>query len=74
MCAQSLSHAKFLQHHGLEACQAPLSMEFSRQEYWIGLPFSSPKEIFPTQGLNSGLQHCRQTLYCLNHQGSSLII
>ena len=21
------------------ACQAPLSMEFSRQEYWIGLPF-----------------------------------
>ena len=24
------------------ACQAPLSMEFSRQEYWSGLPFSSP--------------------------------
>ena len=24
------------------ACQAPLSMEFSRQEYWIGLPFPSP--------------------------------
>ena len=22
--------------------QAPLSMEFSRQEYWSGLPFSSP--------------------------------
>ena len=22
------------------ACQAPLSMEFSRQEYWSGLPFS----------------------------------
>jgi len=21
------------------ACQAPLPMEFSRQEYWIGLPF-----------------------------------
>ena len=21
------------------ACQAPLSMEFSRQEYWNGLPF-----------------------------------
>ena len=21
------------------ACQAPLSMEFSRQEYWSGLPF-----------------------------------
>ena len=24
------------------ACQAPLSMEFSRQKYWSGLPFPSP--------------------------------
>ena len=24
------------------ACQAPLSMEFSRQEYWGGLPFPPP--------------------------------
>ena len=26
--------------------------------------------IFPTQGLNPGLLHCRQILYCLRHQGS----
>ena len=26
------------------ACQAPLSMEFSRQEYWSGLPFPYAKE------------------------------
>ena len=26
--------------------------------------------IFPTQGLNPGLLHCRQTLYHLSHQGS----
>ena len=26
--------------------------------------------IFPTQGLNSGLPHCRQILYQLRHQGS----
>ena len=26
--------------------------------------------IFLTQGLNPGLPHCRQTLYCLSHQGS----
>ena len=26
--------------------------------------------IFPTQGLNPGLPHCRQILYWLNHQGS----
>ena len=34
------------------ACQAALSMGFSRQEYWSGLPFF-PAGIFPTQGLNS---------------------
>ena len=28
------------------ACQAPLSMEFSRQEYWSGLPFPSLKRMF----------------------------
>ena len=26
--------------------------------------------IFPTQELNPDLLHCRQTLYCLSHQGS----
>ena len=26
--------------------------------------------IFPIQGSNSGLLHCRQILYCLRHQGS----
>ena len=26
--------------------------------------------IFPTQGSNPGLPHCRQVLHCLNHQGS----
>ena len=25
--------------------QAPLSMEFSRQEYWSGLPFPSPGDL-----------------------------
>ena len=105
------------------AYQAPLSMGFSSQEYWSGLPFPSPRdlpdpgiepgspalqtdalpsepsgspnislsplflaggarilewvghsllqEIFPTQGLNPGLLHYKQTLYCLSHQGSS---
>ena len=34
------------------ACQAPLSMEFSRQEYWSGLPFS-PQEDLPNLGIKS---------------------
>ena len=32
------------------ACQAPLSMGFSRQVYWSGLPFSSPRDI-PDPGI-----------------------
>ena len=28
------------------------------------------QRVFPTQGSNLGLPHCRQTLYCLSHQGS----
>ena len=40
-----LSHLvmfNFLQPHELQPCQAPQSMEFSRQEYWSGLPFPPP--------------------------------
>ena len=29
--------------------------------------------IFPTQGSNPGLMHCRQILYCLSHQGNPLV-
>ena len=53
------------------ACQAPLSMGFSRQEYWSGLPFPF-QGIFPTQDLNPGLPHCRQMLYRLNYGGSTV--
>ena len=49
--------------------QAPRSMGCSRQEYWMGCHFLL-QGIFPTQGLNPGLPHCRQTLYHLSHQGS----
>ena len=32
------------------ACQAPLSMEFSRQEYWSGVPFPSLGDL-PSPGI-----------------------
>ena len=47
------------------ACQAPLSMGLSRQEYWNGLPCTAPGDL-PTQGWNPGLPHllhCRWILY-----------
>ena len=45
------------------AHQAPLSMEFSRQEYWSGLPFPTPG-IFLSQGLNLRLLHWQALLLC----------
>ena len=36
------------------ACQAPLSMEFSRQEYWSGLTFPSPGDL-PHPGIAGSL-------------------
>ena len=49
------------------AHQGPLSMGFSRQEYWSGLPCTPPRDL-PDPRSNSGLLHCRQILYCLSHQ------
>ena len=49
---------------GCSPRQAPLSMEFSRPEDWSGY-CSLLQGIFPTQGLNPGLQHCRWILYQL---------
>ena len=43
------------------ACQALLSVGFSRQEYGVGC-HCLLQGIFPTQGLNPGLPHCRKTL------------
>ena len=40
--AQWLSHVPVLATPWTVACQAPLSMEFSRQEYWSRLPFPTP--------------------------------
>ena len=39
--------------HGPVAHQAPPSMEFSRQEYWSGLPFPSPGDL-PDLGIKPG--------------------
>ena len=39
---------------------------------WVAIPVS--RGIFPVQGLNLDLLHCRQILYHLSHQGSSLTI
>ena len=40
--ARTLSHVRFFATPWTVARQAHLSIEFSRQEYWSGLPFPSP--------------------------------
>ena len=54
-----LSHVQLFSTSWTVARQAPLSMEFSRQEYWSGLPFPSPgnlpnPEIEPTSPALAG--------------------
>ena len=66
---QSLSCVPLFETSWSAACQAPLSIEFSRQEYWCGLPFPS-QGIFLTQGLNPHLLHYQEDSLPLSHVGS----
>ena len=50
------------------AFQAPLSMGFSRQEYWSGLPFPSPGDL-PDPGIEPGPLYCEQIH---GHEGSPI--
>ena len=45
-----LSHVRLFATPWTVAYQAPQSMEFSRQEYWSGLPFPSPGDL-PSPGI-----------------------
>ena len=50
ICAQLLSHARLFVTPQTGGHQVPLSMEFSTQEYWSGLPFSTPGDL-PDPGI-----------------------
>ena len=40
-----LSHVQLFRRHWTVACLAPLSVEFSREEYSSGLPFPAPGDL-----------------------------
>ena len=48
-----VNHSDSWQPPWTVARQAPLSTEFSRQEYWSGLPFPSPGDL-PNPGIKPG--------------------
>ena len=50
MCACVLSHVQLFVTPGTVAHQAPLSMGFSSQEYWSGLPLPTPGDL-PDPGI-----------------------
>ena len=69
---KSLSHVRLFATPWTIAYQDPPSMGFSRQSAGVDCHFLL-QGIFPTQELNPGLPHCRQTLYRLSHQGSKML-
>ena len=50
---KSLSRVQLFATTWTVAYQAPLSMGFSRQEYWSGVPFPSPEDL-PNPGIEAG--------------------
>ena len=54
VCAQSLNHVWLFTTPWTVARQAPLSMEFSKQERWSGLPFPSLEDL-PDPGIEAAL-------------------
>ena len=50
MHAQSLSRVRLFAALWTVARQAPLSMRFSRHEYWSGLPLPPPRDL-PNPGI-----------------------
>ena len=50
---QLLNHVQLFAPLWTVACWVPLSMEFTRQQYWSGLPFPSPGHL-PDPGIEPG--------------------
>ena len=65
---KSLSHVILFVTPWTVTHQAPPSMEFSRQEYWSGLPLPSPGDL-PNPGVEPESSALQADSYCLS-QGS----
>ena len=52
VCVQSLSRLRLFVAPWTVACQPPLPMDFSRQEYWSGVPFPASEDL-PEPGIKT---------------------
>ena len=71
--AQSLTHVHPFATPRSVAHQAPLSMEFPKQKYWNGLPFSSPGDL-PNPGIKPEYPALRAVSSPLCHLGRGSIL
>ena len=62
-----------LQPHGPVACQIPLSMGFSRQEYWSALPCPPPRDL-PVPGIEPWSPALQANFYHWSHHGSQILM
>ena len=60
-----------LRHHGLQPARLLYPWDFPSKNTEVGC-HSLLQEMFPIQGSNLSLLHCRQIRYHLNHQGSPM--
>ena len=72
-CAKYFSCVLLFVTLGTTAHQAPLSMGFSRQEYWNGLLFTSSEDP-PNPGIKSDSPTLQADSLLLSHQGSPQIM
>ena len=66
---KSLSRVRFFVTPWIVAHQSPLKWDSPGKSTGVGCHFLL-QGIFPTQGSNPDLPHCRQMLYHLSHQRS----
>ena len=69
VCVSVIQLYLTLRIHGLQPTRLLCPWNSPGKNTGVGCHFLLPG-IFPTQGLNPGLPHCRQILYCLSHQKS----
>ena len=62
-----------LRPHGLQPTRILSPWDFPGKNTGVGCHFFL-QGIFPTQGSNLGLPHCRQTLYRLSYHGSPYLV
>ena len=70
---QSLSHVQLFATPCTVAHQAPPFMEFSRQEYWSGLPWPPPGDL-PDPGIEPRFPALQADSLQLSHQGSPFLL